>query len=317
MELAIITTPEGGLSIKDFENIKKELSETLAHYKTLVFTADEIKAAKEYRAQLNKTSDALKENFRNKKKELLQQLDMLDGQTNELIGIVWECSDAIDKQIKAFEAEEKAKKREACEMIFYGTKGKPDWLKFEQIENERWQNKTFTGAKVAEEIAAKVAEINANIETLAKLEAFAFEAVEEYKRTLDINKAITEGQRLADIQRRKEEAKRQAEEAAARKAAEEEARRAAEIEAAKAADGEAESGQISSGNNQPTENTPEAKEGQNEPIWSAETHELIMTVDGKGFRAEITDEAKDQLNKIIKEFIKLYSLKMWRIGGEK
>lgn len=307
MELAIITTPDGGLSIKDFESIKKELAETLAHYKTLVFTADEIKAAKEYRAQLNKTSDALKENFRNKKKELLQQLDMLDGQTNELIGIVWECSDAIDKQIKAFENEEKAKKREACEKIFYGTEGAPEWLKFEQIENERWQKKTFTGTKVAEEIAAKVAEINANIDTLSKLDAFAFEAIEEYKRTLDINKAITEGQRLADIQRRKEEARR---------AAEEEARRAAEIEAAKAAEREAQAGQISPVENQTTENTPEAKEGQNEPIWSAETHELIMTVDGKGFRAEITDEAKAELNKIIKEFIKLYSLKMWRIGGE-
>ena len=30
MELAIITTPDGGLSIKDFESIKKELAETLA-----------------------------------------------------------------------------------------------------------------------------------------------------------------------------------------------------------------------------------------------------------------------------------------------
>ena len=317
MELAIITTPEGGLSIKDFESIKKELSETLAHYKTLVFTADEIKAAKEYRAQLNKTSDALKENFRNKKKELLQQLDMLDGQTNELIGIVWECSDAIDKQIKTFEAEEKAKKLEQCKAIFADEFAGLEWVQFDAISNERWANKTFTLAKVAEEMKAKRTEIEQNLDTLERLDAFAFEAVEEYKRTLDINRAITEGQRLADIQRRKEEAKRLAEEEAARKAAEEEARRAAEIEAAKAADVEAESGQISSGNNQPTENTPEAKEGQNEPIWSAETHELIMTVDGKGFRAEITEEAKAGLNKIIKNFIKLYSLKMWRIGGEK
>lgn len=307
MELAIITTPDGGLSIKDFETIKTELTQSLAHYKTLVFTADEIKAAKDYRAQLNKTSDALKENFRNKKKELLAQLDVLDRQTSELVGIVWECSDAIDKQIKVFEEEEKQKKREACQKIFFGTEGLPDWLTFEQIENPKWTNKTFTAAKVAEEIGQRVAEIKANLDTLAKLEAFSFEAVEEYKRTLDINKAITEGQRLADIQRRKEEAQRLHEEEMARRAAEEEARKAAESEAT--------AGQFNGANGEMIEIHPDEEKTKIEPFSSEETHKLIMTVDGKGFSAEITDAAKADLNKIIKDFITRYGLKMEKIGG--
>lgn len=41
---------------------------------------------------------------------------------------------------------------------------------------------------------------------MSKLAEFSFEAIEEYKTSLDINRAIAEGQRLADIQRRKEEA---------------------------------------------------------------------------------------------------------------
>ena len=49
-----------------------------------------------------------------------------------------------------------------------------------------------------------------NLATLAKLPDFAFESIEVYKDTLDINKAIQEGQRLADIQRRKAEAERAA-----------------------------------------------------------------------------------------------------------
>ena len=233
MELSIITTPDGGLSIKDFETIKEELAATLAHYKTLVFTADQIKAAKEYRAQLNKTSDALKENYRAKKKELLTQLDILDKQTNELVGIVWECSDAIDRQIKAFEEEEKAAKLAKCKEIFAEEFAGLDFLTFEKISNDRWTNKTFALSKVAEEMKAKREEIEHDLDTLERLDAFSFEAIEEYKRTLNINAAITEGQRLADIQRRKEEAK---------KAAEEEAKRRAEIEAQKAAEREAESG---------------------------------------------------------------------------
>ena len=311
MELAIITTPDGGLSIKDFETIKAELAETLAHYKTLVFTADEIKAAKEYRAQLNRTSDALKNNYREKKKELLSQLDALDRQTNELVGIVWECTDAIDKQIKAFEEEEKAAKLAKCKELFAEEfKGRDwltfDWLTFDKISNDKWTNKTFTLAKVAEEMKQRRAEIEANLDTLERLDAFSFEAIEEYKRTLDINKAITEGQRLADIQRRKEEAK---------KAAEEEAKRRAEIEAQKAAQREAESGQISPANVQAIENTTETTAGQNNPFSSEEIHILLMTVDGRGFRAIINDEQKAELNATIKNFITAHGLKMERIGG--
>lgn len=305
MELAIIQTPDGGLSIKDFETIKAELTQTLAHYKTLVVTADEIKAAKEYRAQLNKTSDALKNNLRDKKKELLAQLDALDKQTSELVGIVWECSDAIDKQIKAFEAEEKAAKLEECKKAFAEI-GFPEWVKFEAISKEKWTNKTYTLAKIKDELAAKLEAITTNLDTLAKLQSFSFEAIEEYKRTLDIDRAIAEGQRQADIQRRKEEAKR---------AAEEEEKRRAELEAQKAAENNASSGQNEGANGEVIEIHPDAEKTENEPIWSAETHELIMTVDGKGFRAEITEEAKAELNKIIKNFIQLYSLKMWRIGG--
>lgn len=74
MELAIITREDGGLAIKDFEAIKTELAAALKTYKTMVFTADDIKAAKEYRAQLNKTSAALKDNYLQKKKELLTHL---------------------------------------------------------------------------------------------------------------------------------------------------------------------------------------------------------------------------------------------------
>ena len=60
--------------------------------------------------------------------------------------------------------------------------------------------------KVIEAIEEKIGSIKADLETLNNLPEFSFEAIEEYKRTLDINKAIAEGQRLVDIQKRKEAA---------------------------------------------------------------------------------------------------------------
>lgn len=57
-----------------------------------------------------------------------------------------------------------------------------------------------------EAIDERLAQIAADVKTLESLPEFSFEAVEVYKQTLDLNRAIAEGQRLADIQKRKAEA---------------------------------------------------------------------------------------------------------------
>ena len=295
MELAIIKNDNGGLVIKDFETIKAELVDALKTYKTMVFTADDIKAAKEYRAQLNKTSAALKDNYTEKKKELLAQISTLDAQTKELVDIVGDCAGTIDAQIKAFEAEEKAAKLEECKKLFAEEFAGLAWVQFEAINNERWINKTFTLAKVAEEMKERREEIERNLATLERLDAFSFEAIEEYKRTLDINRAIFEGQRQADIQRRKEEARKAAEAAAER----------------------TEAAQISTETAKTIENPPEELNAEFGANTSEAKHELIMTVDGKGFRSYITDEQKSVLNALIKAYITDNGLSMEKIEATK
>ena len=52
-----------------------------------------------------------------------------------------------------------------------------------------------------------MADIAANEETLKSLPEFSFEALEVYKRTLNMNTAIAEGKRLLELQQRKAEMK--------------------------------------------------------------------------------------------------------------
>ena len=52
---------------------------------------------------------------------------------------------------------------------------------------------------------ARFEQIAKDLETLSNLPEFSFEAINEYKQSLDLNKAIVEGQRLSDIQKRKAE----------------------------------------------------------------------------------------------------------------
>jgi hypothetical protein len=76
--------------------------------------------------------------------------------------------------------------------------------------------------QVETDIADKLKEIKTNLDTIAELKEFSFEANEIYKRTLNLDNAIAEGKRLAELQRRKEEQARLEAELKAKQEAEKE-----------------------------------------------------------------------------------------------
>lgn len=76
----------------------------------------------------------------------------------------------------------------------------------QQDFDQKWLNATTSMKKVQEAITERLKQICSDMDALNSLPEFAFEAVEEYKQSLDVNRAIAEGQRLADIQKRKQEA---------------------------------------------------------------------------------------------------------------
>ena len=190
----------------NFEEIKTELVEKIETYKHLQYTPDQIASAKTDRAALRNLSKALDEERKRREREFMEPFGLFKAQVNELITLIDEPVKIIDAQVKEYEEAEKRAKREACIKVFNDTENVPDWLRFEQIENPKWQNKTTSEKTIAEEIAERVAKINSDIALISELPEYSFEAMESYKRTLDAASAIAEGKRLADIQRRKEEA---------------------------------------------------------------------------------------------------------------
>lgn len=204
MELKInaVTLPEA-ISF-NYEELKNELIEKTAKYETMVYSDDQIKLAKEDRANLNKLKKALNDERIRQEKEYMQPFNVFKAQINEIIGIIDKPILMIDGQVKEFEEAQKQEKRKMIELIFDST-GHPEWLQFEQIFNPKWLNASVTQKAITEEIDTAIATINNNISALQILPEFSFEAIEVYKTTLDINKALEEGKRLAEIQRRKAE----------------------------------------------------------------------------------------------------------------
>lgn len=215
----------------NFEELKAELSAKVGFYETLVYTDKQIKEAKNDKASLNKLKTAIDTERKRVKAEYMKPYEEFEAKIKEVTALVDKPIAMIDKQIKAAEEERKANKRVEIGSYFV-TLDRPEWLKLERIFNEKWLNATYKMNEIQEELDMQVTIINNNVTTLQSLPDFGFEALEEYKRSLDFNKALLEGQRLADIQKRKEEAQRIAEENAQK--AQEEALKAKADELAKA-----------------------------------------------------------------------------------
>lgn len=197
----------------NYEELKAQLENMTAEYKGLVFTESQLPEAKKDRAALNRMKKALNDARIQTQREYMAPFDEFKGRIDDLIRLVNEPVKEIDAQIKGFEEAAKEEKKEEIRKLFTET-GFQGFVTLEMIWNEKWLNKSYSLKQIGEEMAQLVNKIGTEVYTIHSLEAFSFEAMEVYKETLDLSRAIAEGQRLADIQKRKEEeAARRAEEA--------------------------------------------------------------------------------------------------------
>lgn len=205
----------------NYEELKKELSEKVGLYETLVYTDDQIKSAKADRADLNRLKKALNDERIRREKEYMQPFNEFKARINEIIGIIGKPVALIDRQIKEYEEQQKQEKKKKI-AGYFATGESPEWLTLPMIWDDKWLNASVSMKFIQEQIDAKIATVNSNLATLSDLPEFSFEAIDTYKSTLDLNKSIAEGHRLSEMQKRKaEQEKARAEQERLRKEQEE------------------------------------------------------------------------------------------------
>lgn len=204
----------------NYDELKAELTAKAHDYEVMVYGEDQIKDAKADKAALNKLKKALNDERINREREYMKPFNEFKSQINEIISIIDKPIAVIDMQVKEYEKKKQEEKQDAIKQLWLGIEH-PDFVLLGLIWNNKWLNSTFTMKKVEEEIRERLHQIESDVKTLESLSEFSFEALEEYKHSLDVGKAIAEGQRLVAIQKAKEEAERRKAEEEARRAQEE------------------------------------------------------------------------------------------------
>lgn len=189
----------------NYEELKKEIAERTEKYVNLVYTEEQIREAKKDVAMLRKFTKVLSDERIRVKKECMKAVEPFEAKVKELCGIVDASINNIDKQIK--ESEEKKKHEKYNEIReYFETLDKPEWLTLLQIFDEKWLNASTSMKSIQESVFSRIEKTKAELDIIAKLPEFSFEAMMVYKDTLDMSKAIQETHRLSELQKKKEEA---------------------------------------------------------------------------------------------------------------
>ena len=229
----------------NYEELKAALAAELEKYQGLLVTEDQIKAAKDDRARLNKLLKTLKDCKKSVKERLLRPLEDFAAKVDELCAMVKEPEEAIAKQLDEFEQRRRDMKQEQIRTIYDQRIGDmAGFLPLCRLLEDRWLNATVPISTVEKELKAKIENVRAGLDSIGKVlvgdrERYRNEAERRFLATQDL--AAT----LAAVEKMEADDKALAERLAAARKAEEE-RKAAEEAARKAREAAAEAAQSAS-----------------------------------------------------------------------
>ena len=200
-----IQAPQNKPVVWNFTELKGNLETALADYNSRVYTEDTIAEAKEDRAKLNKLKKAINDERIAREKEYMQPFNEFKAQAKELCDMIDTASSGIGEQLEAFEQKRLAEKTSHIQSLFNDVSSNYDlpFITLEKIMNDKWLNKSTSDKAIVEEITERFEKAIKDLEVIRKMPSYSFEAEETYKTCLDLNKALEEGEKISEIQQKK------------------------------------------------------------------------------------------------------------------
>lgn len=197
IQVSPIPEPTGNL-----DEVQANIDTLLASYTGRVYTAEEIKSAKDDRAQVNKWDKQLAEAAKAIKDKYLEKVDPTLNRIAEMRGQVKQVSAAIDHQVKLVEEAEREEKRKALEQIYQDAAGADlaPIVPFDSLLDRRWLNKTVPISTASRELRKLLEQRREELRIIRETCGDDAEAcIAEYTRAFRLNDALREYQRRKDL----------------------------------------------------------------------------------------------------------------------
>lgn len=177
----------------NFDELKEEITKKSSDYLNLVYSSDQIKDAKQDRANLRKLVTALENKRKEIKKEIMVPYDDFAEKEKELVGIINEAITNIDTQVKGYEEGLRQEKLAKVKEIYKECIGDLDrTVPFEKIFKESWLNVSTTLKSIKEEIITIREKIDGDLKIInTENTPYVYEMKEEYLKDFDLMAAMT------------------------------------------------------------------------------------------------------------------------------
>ena len=147
MEFRLINPTEDGFLrvIKwNREELEAAVRQKIASYENVVYTEDNMKQAKADRAELNNLVKAIEERRKMVKKIINEPYDAFEKELKEILALIQEPVGIIDRQVKAFEDQQKEEKKKSIQKSYDEVIGDlAEVLPFERVFDSRYLNQTY------------------------------------------------------------------------------------------------------------------------------------------------------------------------------
>ena len=197
----IITERPGLYSIENFESLKETLQEYTRQYVGAQFDCEDKesrKLAKDICADLRKMKGTIEGRRKEIKERCLEPYNVLEQKCKELTTIIDKTTDGIDGQLKAYEADRQARKREQIEKVF-STLVSGDlegYITLDEIFDKKWLNATVSIGSVSEMISLTLSGFEEQLDLIKQMPEDVQQAVlpvwEKTKDMTAVTKKVTE-----------------------------------------------------------------------------------------------------------------------------
>lgn len=214
----------------NYENLKGAIVNIANTYKEIEYSDDQLKLAKTDRATLRKFRNALEDKRKEVKAMCLRPYEDFESKIKDLVKLIDEPINLIDKQVKEYEQQITDEKLSKAVEYFNGKSkelGLEKIVTWEKVFDSKFNNLTMTLKKITEQLDEQLERIQNDWQIIDDLETpFSFEIKKVYQETLDLGQALAKNNEL----KLEAEEKEAYEKKMAERKAEEEAQRKAEIE---------------------------------------------------------------------------------------
>lgn len=187
-----IISLQAGKIIFNFEELKAYLQSFLDEYKNAVYTEESKTYAKKDVAHLRAMKKEVADRVKEAKKEYMAQWEAFEPLVKELLAMFDEPITLIDGQIKGFEEDRIARKKELIQSIYEELVGElAEIIPLDRIYNKKWDNATTKEKEIRDEIVSQATAARIALDTIHGMRSDAeSKALSVYKQTLSLPEAI-------------------------------------------------------------------------------------------------------------------------------